>query len=79
LSDGAADTLIEVITAAKKIVLYGCGREGLQLRGFATRLFRLGREVSRHDDAGYRAGRLADCVGGGRQFSDRTCAGGHRS
>jgi 6-phospho-3-hexuloisomerase len=50
LSDDAADILIEAIAAAKKIALYGCGREGLQLRGFAMRLFHLGREVSVRGD-----------------------------
>ena len=46
LPDAAADPLIEAITAANKIVLFGLGREGLQMRGFAMRLFHMGRDVS---------------------------------
>jgi 6-phospho-3-hexuloisomerase len=46
LPETAADGLIEEILAARRIVVYGCGREGLQMRGFAMRLFHLGREVS---------------------------------
>src|SRR6266851_5272382 len=46
LPDDAADPLIEAIVAARKIVVFGCGREGLQMRGFAMRLFHMGRDVS---------------------------------
>jgi len=46
LPDAAADPLIEAIVGAKRIVLFGCGREGLQLRGFAMRLFHMGRDVA---------------------------------
>jgi 6-phospho-3-hexuloisomerase len=42
LSDYSSDPLIEAIVAAKRIVVFGCGREGLQMRGFAMRLFHLG-------------------------------------
>lgn len=45
LPDNAMDGLIEAIVAARRIALYGCGREGLQLRGFCMRLFHLGRDV----------------------------------
>ena len=38
--------LIDAIVAAKKIVVFGCGREGLQMRGFAMRLFHMGRDVA---------------------------------
>jgi 6-phospho-3-hexuloisomerase len=41
----AADDLIEAILAARRIALYGAGREGLQMRGFAMRLFHLGLDV----------------------------------
>jgi 6-phospho-3-hexuloisomerase len=41
----AADPLIESILAAKRIAIYGAGREGLQMRGFAMRLFHLGLDV----------------------------------
>ena len=46
LPDDAADALIEAIVAAKRIVVFGCGREGLQMRGFAMRLFHMGRDVA---------------------------------
>ena len=45
LPDDAADPLIEAIVAAKRIAVYGAGREGLALRGFAMRLFHMGRDV----------------------------------
>jgi len=35
---------------AGKIVLYGCGREGLQIRGFAMRLYHLGFDVAMQGD-----------------------------
>jgi len=46
MPDGCADELIDAIVAARKIVLFGCGREGLQMRGFAMRLFHLGRDAT---------------------------------
>src|SRR5271170_8503329 len=46
LPDDAANPLIEAIVAAKRIVVFGLGREGLQMRGFAMRLFHMGRDVS---------------------------------
>lgn len=33
---------VEAILAARRIALYGVGREGLQLKGFAMRLFHIG-------------------------------------
>jgi 6-phospho-3-hexuloisomerase len=33
---------VEAIAAARRIALYGVGREGLQVKGFAMRLFHLG-------------------------------------
>ena len=42
----ALDGLIEEIVAAKRIVVFGLGREGLQMRGFAMRLFHMGRNVA---------------------------------
>ncbi|RYH06995.1 SIS domain-containing protein [Tropicimonas sp. IMCC6043] len=44
------DTACAIIAAANRIVLYGCGREGLQLRGFAMRLHHLGRDVAMQGD-----------------------------
>lgn len=46
LPDDAADGLVEAVAGARRIAVYGCGREGLQMRGFAMRLFHLGRQVS---------------------------------
>lgn len=45
MPDTAADQLIEAILAARRIALHGLGREGLQMRGFAMRLFHLGRDA----------------------------------
>jgi 6-phospho-3-hexuloisomerase len=44
--DDALDGLIEEIVKAKRIVVFGLGREGLQMRGFAMRLFHMGRNVA---------------------------------
>lgn len=46
MSDDCADELIDAIITARKIVLFGCGREGLQMRGLAMRLFHLGRDAT---------------------------------
>jgi 6-phospho-3-hexuloisomerase len=46
LPNDSADSLIEAIVGAKRIVVFGCGREGLQMRGFAMRLFHMGRDVA---------------------------------
>lgn len=46
LPPDAADSLIEAVHRAKRIVVFGCGREGLQMRGFAMRLFHMGRHVA---------------------------------
>ena len=45
LPNDAADALIDAILSAKRICLYGAGREGLALRGFAMRLFHMGRDA----------------------------------
>lgn len=39
------DAALELISASKRIALYGVGREGLQVKGFAMRLFHLGLDV----------------------------------
>src|SRR5208283_3298704 len=44
--DDALDGLIEEIVKARRIVVFGLGREGLQMRGFAMRLFHMGRDVA---------------------------------
>lgn len=45
LPDDAADGLIAAVAGARRIAVYGCGREGLQVKGFAMRLFHLGLDV----------------------------------
>lgn len=40
------DRAIGSLAAAKHVAVFGGGREGLQIRGFAMRLFHLGRSVS---------------------------------
>ncbi len=42
MPEDAADPLIAAILGAKRIALYGVGREGLQMKGFAMRLYHLG-------------------------------------
>lgn len=46
LDDGAVDSAVASIVAARHVSVFGGGREGLQIRGFAMRLFHLGRSVS---------------------------------
>lgn len=42
----AVDQACSMLADAGKIVVYGCGREALQMKGFAMRLFHLGLPVS---------------------------------
>ncbi|WP_271022947.1 SIS domain-containing protein [Rhizobium sp. RCAM05973] len=42
----AIDRTVELIAMARHVSVFGCGREGLQIRGFAMRLFHMGRAVS---------------------------------
>lgn len=46
LDQQGVDQAVQVIAKARKIALYGVGREGLQIKGFAMRLFHLGLQVS---------------------------------
>jgi 6-phospho-3-hexuloisomerase len=46
MPEDALDRLIEEIVKARRIVVFGLGREGLQMRGFAMRLFHMGRDVA---------------------------------
>ena len=45
LEPGVEAGLVDAIVAAKRIAIYGAGREGLQMDGFAMRLFHLGLDV----------------------------------
>jgi 6-phospho-3-hexuloisomerase len=42
--------LASAITSAKRLVLYGCGREGLMMRALAMRLYHLGLDVHLQGD-----------------------------
>lgn len=42
----AVDHACRMLAYARQIVVYGCGREALQMKGFAMRLFHLGLPVS---------------------------------
>lgn len=42
----AVDRAVDEISRARRVALYGVGREGLQIRGLAMRLFHLGRDAS---------------------------------
>jgi 6-phospho-3-hexuloisomerase len=46
IDQSAVERAVDEIAAAKSIALYGVGREGLQIKGFAMRLFHLGRQVA---------------------------------
>jgi 6-phospho-3-hexuloisomerase len=45
LPTDAADAFVDAIVGARRIAIYGAGREGLQMRGLAMRLFHLGLDV----------------------------------
>ena len=46
VDEAGIDTACQMLARAQKIVVYGCGREALQLKGLAMRLYHLGLEVS---------------------------------
>ena len=46
LDEAAVDRAVETIARARHVSVFGGGREGLQIRGFAMRLFHLGHSVS---------------------------------
>ena len=46
IDDEAVARACALIAEARRIMVFGGGREGLQIRGFAMRLFHLGRAVS---------------------------------
>jgi len=43
---GAVDHACKMLADARQVIVYGCGRESLQIKGFAMRLFHLGLPVS---------------------------------
>lgn len=46
VDQGAVDQACRMLVDARRIVVYGCGREALQMKGLAMRLFHLGLPVS---------------------------------
>ncbi|HTW29761.1 MAG TPA: SIS domain-containing protein [Acetobacteraceae bacterium] len=46
LDDAPVERAVGLIAGARRIALYGCGREGLQIRGLCMRLFHLGLDVA---------------------------------
>jgi len=46
IDHGEITRAVELIAAANHVALYGVGREGLQIKGFAMRLFHLGLQAS---------------------------------
>src|ERR1700754_4716386 len=46
IDEDAVDAACRMISQAGKIAVYGCGREALQIKGFAMRLYHLGLPVS---------------------------------
>ena len=46
LDDAQVDAAVALIAGAQRVALYGVGREGLQIKGFAMRLFHLGLAAS---------------------------------
>jgi 6-phospho-3-hexuloisomerase len=46
LDEAAFAAAVAEIVAARRIALYGVGREGLQIKGLCMRLFHLGRDVA---------------------------------
>jgi 6-phospho-3-hexuloisomerase len=50
IDDKAVDKAVKMIARAKTVVVFGGGRERLQIMGFAMRLFHLGRSVAVEGD-----------------------------
>lgn len=46
IEDEAVDRAVQIIAQARKIVVFGCGREAMQIHGFAMRLFHMGLNVA---------------------------------
>ena len=46
IDEDAIDAACQMLAGAGRIAAYGCGREALQIKGFAMRLFHLGLPVS---------------------------------
>ena len=69
MDDRAVRSACNLIAGSNRIALYGCGREALQIRGFAMRLFHLGLDVAMVGDINapaLEAGDLLICSSGPR-------------
>jgi 6-phospho-3-hexuloisomerase len=50
MDDGMLEPALEAIAGADRLMLYGCGREGLMMRALAMRLHHLGQQVCMQGD-----------------------------
>lgn len=50
IDETGVDAACALIAEAGRIVLYGCGREALQIKGFAMRLYHLGVDIAMQGD-----------------------------
>jgi 6-phospho-3-hexuloisomerase len=50
MDDAALEPVITAVAGARRVMLYGCGREGLMMRALAMRLHHLGLDVSVQGD-----------------------------
>ncbi|MDB5661488.1 MAG: sugar isomerase [Cypionkella sp.] len=50
VDEAAVEAACGRILSARRVMLYGCGREGLMMRAFAMRLYHLGLAVSMQGD-----------------------------
>lgn len=46
IDEDQVETALQMIASANRVVVFGGGREGLQIRGLAMRLFHMGRNVA---------------------------------
>jgi 6-phospho-3-hexuloisomerase len=46
IDQNSVDRAVDLIAGARRIALHGVGREGLQIKGFAMRLYHLGKDAS---------------------------------
>jgi 6-phospho-3-hexuloisomerase len=72
LDDGAVDAVVARLARARRIVVFGGGRERLQIMGFAMRMFHMGLQASVEGDM------TTPAVGPGDVFLV-TCGPGHIS
>jgi 6-phospho-3-hexuloisomerase len=75
IDEGELDAACALIARSDKIVAYGCGREGLQVRGLAMRLHHLGKVVAMQGDMAappLRHGDLLLCTAGPGELSTVT-------